>query len=333
MTLDLILPIASTLTALAADGGRPTLLPALTVLALAVSAVLAVRLRRLQATLAETQAQHALAVRSREHQRSQREQDRGNVKQQLQATERELRAQKKKNYEQSLRLGEATLAAKQAQAEEQHALGEAQRLRRDLEARAEMARPPSSRSPARAQAPAPVPPEAVVVAPALATAAPEMVAPAADSAVHPIDVTDLPAVMGDLQAPGQSPQHEALRLELEALSAKEAERNDSLKRAALELKEARRQLGHKSKRIEDLRRVDLMSRGKIEVLEDKLRRMGREYYEAVSALARARGEVGPVPGPKPARTQPSNKPSSEAHGSPEAHQRAVPSRAAVTKLS
>jgi septal ring factor EnvC (AmiA/AmiB activator) len=49
------------------------------------------------------------------------------------------------------------------------------------------------------------------------------------------------------------------------------------------------------KRIEDYRRIDIMTKNKAELLEDKLRQMGARYYDAVSELARERGEVPNLP--------------------------------------
>jgi len=47
------------------------------------------------------------------------------------------------------------------------------------------------------------------------------------------------------------------------------------------------------RRAEDLRRIDIISKSKLELLEDKLRGLGRQYYDAISELAAARGEVVP----------------------------------------
>ncbi|MBI3180175.1 MAG: hypothetical protein HYZ27_10965 [Deltaproteobacteria bacterium] len=59
--------------------------------------------------------------------------------------------------------------------------------------------------------------------------------------------------------------------------------------------QARAELARLRKRIEDYRRIDLVSKGKVAVLEDRLRGMGRQYYEAVSELALLKGEVQPPP--------------------------------------
>lgn len=44
---------------------------------------------------------------------------------------------------------------------------------------------------------------------------------------------------------------------------------------------------------EQLRRIDMISKGKVEILEDKVAALGRQYYEAVSELAAMKGEVVP----------------------------------------
>lgn len=73
----------------------------------------------------------------------------------------------------------------------------------------------------------------------------------------------------------------------------EAERATSQKQRA-ELKRLRR-------RSEDLGRVDMITKGQIAVLDDKVRTLGRQYYDAVSEVAALKGEVQP---PKPRDQQP-----------------------------
>ncbi|MBI5508724.1 MAG: hypothetical protein HY903_08215 [Deltaproteobacteria bacterium] len=57
-----------------------------------------------------------------------------------------------------------------------------------------------------------------------------------------------------------------------------------------------RELAALRKRVESLRRIDVVTKSKTEVLEDRVRGLGRQYYEAVSELALLKGEVVP---PKP----------------------------------
>jgi DNA repair exonuclease SbcCD ATPase subunit len=47
------------------------------------------------------------------------------------------------------------------------------------------------------------------------------------------------------------------------------------------------------RRAEDLRRIDIINRGKTGLLEDKLKTLGRLYYEAISELAVLKGQVQP----------------------------------------
>lgn len=77
---------------------------------------------------------------------------------------------------------------------------------------------------------------------------------------------------------------EELRAYKLASVSQAAEEKERLRRALIELRGAK-------KRVEDLRRIDLMSRNKVSLLEDRLARLGREHYEAISALCAARGET------------------------------------------
>jgi chromosome segregation ATPase len=73
-------------------------------------------------------------------------------------------------------------------------------------------------------------------------------------------------------------------------------------KALAERSELRRTVQSLEKRIEDYRRSDLIARSKLEVAEDKLADMGKRYYNAVSELALAKGQVAPLP-PKHEREQ------------------------------
>jgi predicted nuclease with TOPRIM domain len=63
-------------------------------------------------------------------------------------------------------------------------------------------------------------------------------------------------------------------------------------------KTARTSLKKLERYTESLRRVAVVSKSKVELLEDKLSHLGRQYYEAVSELAALKGEVAP-PAPRP----------------------------------
>ena len=62
------------------------------------------------------------------------------------------------------------------------------------------------------------------------------------------------------------------------------------------LRRAREDLKELKYRVERYRRVDIMTKNQLELSTDKLLTLGRQYYDAVSELAAAKGEVVP---PKP----------------------------------
>jgi len=62
-----------------------------------------------------------------------------------------------------------------------------------------------------------------------------------------------------------------------------------------------------ARRVEGYRRVDILSKSKLEITEDKLKQLGRQYYDAVSELALLKGEVQPLPAPG-AHAEPKPKP-------------------------
>jgi chromosome segregation ATPase len=79
---------------------------------------------------------------------------------------------------------------------------------------------------------------------------------------------------------------EALRGELESeKKVADAER--------VELRKLRR-------RHEDQRRIDTITKGKMDALQERLRHLGQQYYDAVSELAHLKGEVPPPPPPREA---------------------------------
>jgi myosin heavy subunit len=87
----------------------------------------------------------------------------------------------------------------------------------------------------------------------------------------------------------------------EALRGQTAELEKEREAARL----ARVEVKSMQRRVESLRRVDLISTGKIEVLEDKLSHLGRQYYDVISELAALKGEVRPPP---PAEERQSRRP-------------------------
>ncbi len=60
------------------------------------------------------------------------------------------------------------------------------------------------------------------------------------------------------------------------------------------VREAKQRAARLERYTEQLRRIEVVGKSKVEVLEDKLATMGRKYYDAVSELAALKGEVAPV---------------------------------------
>lgn len=205
-------------------------------------------------------------------------------KAQLKTTEIALAAQKKKNFDQHQQLQEALAQGRAAQARVDEAIAEAHRARREAEAALLHADAPARKS--RQAKTEPAPESAPLPAPAAAPS-------------EPSEPTELPNAADEAQ--------QALSQALAAAEQAIADMRGQQQALQQDLKEARRREARQAKRIEDLRRVDLMSRGKIEVLEDKLKRLGRELYEAISALAVAKGQVSPVPSPR-AKARPGQHP-------------------------
>ncbi|OGQ78016.1 MAG: hypothetical protein A2289_21390 [Deltaproteobacteria bacterium RIFOXYA12_FULL_58_15] len=92
----------------------------------------------------------------------------------------------------------------------------------------------------------------------------------------------------------QADDSEAAR-KLARLEGDNAHLAEALDRERKALGTARNELKTLRRRVESLRRVDLISTGKVEVLEDKVHAMGRQYYDAISELAVLKGEVKPPP--------------------------------------
>lgn len=62
-----------------------------------------------------------------------------------------------------------------------------------------------------------------------------------------------------------------------------------------ELKKAKSELRRSKRRVDEYRRADLVARSRSELTDDKVRHLGRRYYDAVSELAALKGEVAPPP--------------------------------------
>lgn len=109
---------------------------------------------------------------------------------------------------------------------------------------------------------------------------------------------------------------DTLRTELLSVEAKYRalqEEQTRIKDANKTLREENRSL---KKRMEGLRRIDVISNNKVELLEDKLSHLGKQYYEALSEIAVLKGEVKPLSKRKSKRSK-TNKKSSNRTDVPE----------------
>jgi hypothetical protein len=96
------------------------------------------------------------------------------------------------------------------------------------------------------------------------------------------------------QPPVPSAESLALQAQLETLKRQHANLSQAFEQAKQAAQTQKQNAMRLQRRHEDLRRIDIISRSKVELLEDKLRGMGRQYYEAISELALLRGEVAPL---------------------------------------
>ena len=98
-------------------------------------------------------------------------------------------------------------------------------------------------------------------------------------------------------APAPSPEpagpDPVLVARLTALEADKKVRSEQLEAERLQAQAHKEELKRLRRRVEDLRRIDLISKSKVELLEDKLRGLGRQYYDAISEVAALKGEVVP----------------------------------------
>jgi hypothetical protein len=235
------------------------------VVASALVAWLAAQLRRTRMTLAKAEA--ALAVASKvdaardKHLAQQVESNR----EQLRQAKVDLAAQRKKNHDQAQALRRA----------EQLARDEAERR-----VAAQNTRPAFAEikvAPKQATKPALAPP------PAPAKEAVSAADPAANAASFAANKATIAALTAEVDG-------------LKARYAETQARLTSASEAAATHKQSAMRLQRKT---EDLRRIDLIGRSKLELLEDKLRALGRQHYEAISELAALKGEVAPPRGRRP----------------------------------
>ncbi|MEM6732938.1 MAG: hypothetical protein AAF658_15385, partial [Myxococcota bacterium] len=80
----------------------------------------------------------------------------------------------------------------------------------------------------------------------------------------------------------------SLESETQGLRKKGDSAEGDLRKAKAELRKAKR-------RVDEYRRADQVTRSRNELADDKIRHLGRQYYEVVSELAALKGEVAPPP--------------------------------------
>ena len=88
-------------------------------------------------------------------------------------------------------------------------------------------------------------------------------------------------------------QQAAWEIERRGLAARLRAAEEALQKDGLAHNETRHEGARQRRRCEDLRRIDIISRSKLAILEDRFGAQSRLYYEVVSELAAERGEVVP----------------------------------------
>ena len=114
--------------------------------------------------------------------------------------------------------------------------------------------------------------------------------PSSEKAQAPVETAAAakPAASVQGQAtPDQEALVAGLRVDLDALRTDLKEARKEISSLKNENKKSRRQ-------VENYRRIDVATKSKFETLEDQLNHMGRKYYDAVSELAKLKGEVPAV---------------------------------------
>lgn len=103
-------------------------------------------------------------------------------------------------------------------------------------------------------------------------------------------------------APAPDDRLASMKARIEELEANAATLHDDtesqrsrLRQVEGELKKAKSELRRSKRRVDEYRRADLVARSRSELTDDKVRHLGRRYYDAVSELAALKGEVAPPP--------------------------------------
>jgi chromosome segregation ATPase len=85
---------------------------------------------------------------------------------------------------------------------------------------------------------------------------------------------------------------------VEALGKENGELGARIGKLESDLRDALGEQRRMKKKVDDYRRADIVNKSRVELLNDKLGSMGRQYYDAVSELAALKGESAP-PAPRP----------------------------------
>lgn len=256
--------LVTALTAATAPSTATWLWPAIAGGGAGLSIWLYLRLRAAQQSLARIEHKRLVLERLHEARDKQLAVQLQEIKQTLRNHKQDLGAQRKKNHT----LNDALRAAQQGWREEikRHKVAQNERP-----AFAD-AKPSTASTPAASQAAA-SPTKAA--APTRAVSPAKGAAPA--NAAAPEDVVDAERLALLNQVESFKNQHTAAKEALEVATQQSSAQKQDIRRL--------------QRLHEGLRRIDIISRSKLELAEDKLRGMGRQYYEAISELALLKGEV------------------------------------------
>lgn len=97
---------------------------------------------------------------------------------------------------------------------------------------------------------------------------------------------------------------------VESLGAENAELKSRLDRLENDLRESNAEQRRAKKKVDDYRRAEMVIKSRMELLNDKLGSMGRQYYDAISELAALKGEKAP-PAPQPPTEKTPDVPATE----------------------
>ncbi len=122
------------------------------------------------------------------------------------------------------------------------------------------------------------------------------------TAARPTQAQPTPTVATPATVEGPGPSELALQAQVKTLEAEITRQKQTLGDERASMLELRDEIKKMRKRSEDLRRIDIITKSKMEILEDKLRHLGRAHYEAISEVALLKGEVKP-PQPRSATRQ------------------------------